>query len=66
MARRAFLNPDGDRYVLYLYWNGSQLNWNYNWLGNDNWNRNNRGLVPSYLLSRCLSQPPVILPISTN
>jgi hypothetical protein len=28
-------NPNGNRYVLYLYWNGGKWNWNYNWLDND-------------------------------
>jgi hypothetical protein len=30
-----FRNADGNLYVEYLYWNGGQWNWNYNWLDND-------------------------------
>jgi hypothetical protein len=37
-------NPNGNRYVLYLYWNDGKWNWNYNWLDN-NWNVNNPSLV---------------------
>jgi len=37
-------NPDGNRYVLYLYWNDGEWNWNYNWLDND-WNSNNPSAV---------------------
>ena len=37
-------NPNGNRYVLYLYWNDGQWNWNYNWLEND-WNVNNPSAV---------------------
>ena len=37
-------NPNGNRYVLYLYRNDdSQWNWNQNWLDND-WNANNRSV----------------------
>ena len=35
-----FRNANGNLYVEYLYWNGGQWNWNYNWLDND-WNSNN-------------------------
>ena len=28
-------SPNGNRYVLYLYRNDGQWNWNYNWLDND-------------------------------
>ena len=38
------LNPDGNRNVLYLYWNDGKWNWNYNWLDND-WNANNPSAV---------------------
>jgi hypothetical protein len=37
-------NPNGNRYVLYLYWNGGQWNWNYNWLDND-WSAHNPSAV---------------------
>lgn len=37
-------NSDGNRYILYLYWNDGQWNWNMNWLGND-WNDNNPSAV---------------------
>jgi len=37
-------NPDGNRYVLCLYWNDGRWNWNYNWLEND-WNVNNPSAV---------------------
>ena len=41
------LNPNGNRYVLYLYRNDDgQWNWNYNWLDND-WNVKNRSAVSS-------------------
>ena len=44
MAQKAFCiylrNPDGNRYVLYLYFNGVEWNWNYNWLDN-HWNSDN-------------------------
>ena len=36
------LDPNGNRYVLYLYRNDDGTwNWNYNWLDND-WNTDNR------------------------
>ena len=38
------LNPNGNRYVLYLYWNDGAWNWNYNWLDNDR-NVNNPSAV---------------------
>lgn len=41
------LRPGGDRYVLYLCWDGSRLRWRCRWLGDDRWPRNRRGLVPS-------------------
>lgn len=28
-------NPNGNRYTLYLNWNGKQWNWNYNWQDNN-------------------------------
>ena len=37
-------NPNGNRYVLYLYWNGEKWNWNYNWLDND-WDVNDPSAV---------------------
>lgn len=39
-----FRNLDGKLYVLYLYWNDGQWNWNVNWLDND-WNDNNPSAV---------------------
>jgi len=48
MVLGAVLNPNGNRYVLYLYWNDGQLNWNYNWLDNENWNHNNQVLIPGH------------------
>ena len=45
------LNPNGNRYVLYLYRNDDGVwNWNYNWLDND-WNVNNLSLVSGQLFS---------------
>ncbi len=32
-------NPNGNRYVLYLYWDDGKWRWNYNWLDND-WGAN--------------------------
>ena len=29
------LNPDGDRYVLYLYWHDGRWDWHYRWIVND-------------------------------
>jgi len=41
VARKALYailrDPNGNRYVLYLNFNGDKWNWNYNWLDND-WN----------------------------
>lgn len=37
-------NSNGNRYVLYLYWNEGKWNWNYNWLDND-WNASNPSAV---------------------
>lgn len=37
-------NSDGNRYVLYLYWNDGKWNWNYNWLDNK-FDANNPSLV---------------------
>ena len=37
-------NSNGNRYVLYLYWNDDAWNWNVNWLDND-WNANNPSAV---------------------
>src|SRR3989344_4685206 len=37
-------NSNGNRYVLYLYWNDGAWNWNVNWLDND-WNANNPSAV---------------------
>ena len=37
-------NPNGNRYVLYLYWNDGKWRWNYNWLDND-WNDYNPSAV---------------------
>jgi hypothetical protein len=37
-------DPNGNRYVLYLYWDGGRWNWNYNWLDND-WNADNPSAV---------------------
>ncbi len=48
-------NSDGNRYVLYLYWNGGKWNWNYNWLDND-WNANN----PSVVLANLFISPLAI------
>lgn len=43
------LNPNGNRYVLYLFWNDGKWNWNYNWLDNE-WNDNNpSAVVPATL-----------------
>ena len=50
-------NPNGNRYVLYLIWNGNEWNWNYNWLDND-WNADNLSagvatlLFPSFFYGR--------------
>ena len=37
-------SPNGNRYVLYFYFNDGAWNWNYNWLDND-WNVNNPSAV---------------------
>lgn len=37
-------HSNGLRYVLYLYWNDGEWNWNYRWL-NDRWNTNNPSVV---------------------
>lgn len=37
-------NPNGNRYVLYLYWNDGKWNWNYNWLENV-WNADDLSAV---------------------
>ena len=37
-------NRDGNFYVRYLYWNGSQWDWNANWLDN-HWDETNPALV---------------------
>ena len=34
-ALHTIRNSDGNLYVRYLLWDGSQWNWNYNWLDND-------------------------------
>lgn len=49
-----FRNSDGNRYVLYLYWNDGKWNWNYNWLDNQ-WNANNPSAVLATIsfLSSC-------------
>lgn len=57
---------DGNLNVAYLYWDDEHWYLNFNWLDNDNWNANDQLLRRRYFFSRCLSQPPVILPISTN
>ena len=48
-------NPNGNRYVLYLYWNDGKWQWNYNWLEND-WNANNL----SALLATLFVSPPFV------
>lgn len=51
MARTALCtnrDGDGNLYVRYLYWNGDEWNWNYNWLDND-WNSNNPAAVRAIL-----------------
>lgn len=47
-------NPNGNRYVLYLYFNDGRWNWNYNWLDND-WNAQN----PSAVLATLFISLPV-------
>jgi hypothetical protein len=47
-------NPNGNRYVLYLYFNGGKWNWNYNWLDND-WNAKNLSAGLANLLISPLS-----------
>jgi hypothetical protein len=49
-------NPNGNRYVLYLYWNDGKWNWNVNWLDND-WNANN----PSAVLATHFISPRLLL-----
>jgi len=50
-------NPNGNRYILYLYRNDNgKWNWNYNWLDND-WNTDN----PSAVLANPFISPPTIL-----
>ena len=48
-------SPDGNRCVLYLYWNDGKWNWNYNWLDND-WNAN----TPSAVLAILFISLPAI------
>lgn len=70
-------NADGNLYVRYLNWNGSQWNWNYNWLDNDFDADNPAALAALFFLLRyfltgefcftiCPFQPPSILPIPFN
>lgn len=66
MALRAVQNSDGNQVVLYLYCNDNEWVWNYNWLSNNNWNANDQLFTLGHSLSRDLSQPLVILPISTK
>lgn len=60
VARKAlyiFLrNANGNRYVLYLYWNDGVWNWNVNWLDND-YNVNN----PSAVLATHFISPQLLL-----
>lgn len=37
-------NSNGNRYVLYLYWDGGEWYWHYFWLDNK-WNANNPSAV---------------------
>lgn len=73
-----YRDSDGNLNVRYLNWDGTQWNWNYNWLDND-WNDDNPAAVsddffvssPHYfggvsLDDSCLIQPPSIRPISSN
>ena len=46
-------NSNGNRYVLYLYWNDGKWNWNYNWLDNK-WNANNPSAVLATISSLSL------------
>jgi hypothetical protein len=70
-------NSNGNRYVLYLYWNDGAWNWNVNWLDND-WNANNPSAVVAnhfvfspvfvageFCFKSCPLHPPIILPISS-
>jgi hypothetical protein len=72
------LDDNRNRNVAYFYWNDKSQRWvlNFNWVDN-NFNRNDRFLVPRYYLltppsvggvsfTCCFSQPPSILPASTN
>src|SRR3989344_1593815 len=45
-------NPNGNCYVLYLYFSDGRWNWNYNWLDND-FNANN----PSAVLATLFISP---------
>ena len=53
-------NSNGDRYVLYLYWNDGKWDWNYNWLDND-FNVNN----PSAVLATAFHFSPITLNYET-
>jgi hypothetical protein len=44
-----YRNANGNLYVRYLYWNGDEWCWNYNWLDND-WNGNNPAAAQAILL----------------
>lgn len=50
-------NPNGNRNVLYLYWNDGQWNWNYNWLDND-WDADDPSAVLAtlFISPLCVSQ----------
>ena len=44
-------NPNGNRYVLYLYWDDDRWNWGYNWLGNDLNARNPSAVLANLFIS---------------
>ncbi len=83
VVREAFYtflrNSNGNRYVLYLYWQSGAWNWNVNWLDNDR-NANNPSAVlathfisppPCYkeeefCFTSCPCQPPSCFPASVS
>lgn len=74
------LNPNGNRYVLYLNWNGSKWYWDYAWLDNDWKSKHVSAELPEILFifySPCFElgefffirlplQPPKSLPMEFN
>lgn len=54
-------NPNGNRYVLYLYWNDGKWNWNVNWLDNDFDQNNVSAVLATPFISLQLSLESFVL-----